>query len=311
MGLYDRDYTHEPPPNGYVMRRPSSVVLWLIGINVAFWVANGVLTPNNALASWMSLHVYFDGTSTLTQPWMWWEFLTYGFAHAPYPDIWHILGNMLALFFLGRDIEERYGSKEFLRFYLVFVVVGGVVWTAITSAWYAMNPVSPELAAAAAARGIIGPSALGASGAVVGVVILYALNFPQRTLLIWGIIPIRAWLLGVLFVLMDVFGATKGSTGVAHSIHLSGAAVAFLYFYFKWNFGAIEQRLTSPFRSKKPNLKVYHPDDERPTHDATHDEAVDKILEKMSKQGPGSLTRKERKILDEASRRFKEKHRPD
>ena len=64
----------------------------------------------------MAVHV-----DTLTQPWLWWQYLTAGFTHSPL-RFDHILGNMLVLFFLGRDVEEAYGPKEFLRLYLVMVV---------------------------------------------------------------------------------------------------------------------------------------------------------------------------------------------
>ena len=66
---------------------------------------------------------------TLTRPWLWWQFLTAAFAHSPVVE--HILFNMLALFVLGRDVEEAYGPKEFLRVYLALVVFASVVWNVV------------------------------------------------------------------------------------------------------------------------------------------------------------------------------------
>ena len=80
-------------------------------------------------ARWLSDHMAVH-VDTLTQPWLWWQYLTAGFAHSPL-RFDHILGNMLVLFFLGRDVEEAYGPKEFLRLYLVMVVFG--MWCGTSS----------------------------------------------------------------------------------------------------------------------------------------------------------------------------------
>ena len=225
---------------------------------------------------------------TLTQPWLWWQFLTAGFAHSPL-NINHILANMLGLFFLGRDVESAYGSKEFLRLYLVMVVFASVAWAA-----------SSKIAGAPDERLMYG-----ASGAIAGVVVLFALNFPHATLLLFFVVPMPAWLLGVLVVVYDIYGAMAGqhaSANVAYAAHLAGAAFAFVYYQRGWNL----TRLTTghfnwPTFRRKPRLRVHMPEDEKPS-DLSAD--VDRILEKIYREGEAALTPQERNLLETASREY-------
>lgn len=294
MGIYDRDYYREPQrPEGLSFRTPRTIIGLIIVLNVAFWIADfftpAITIQGHIVGRWLSdqmaVHV-----NTLTQPWLWWQFLTAGFAHSPI-NFQHILFNMLVLFFLGRDVEEVYGRKEFLRLYLVMVVFASVVWSLVNT--LLDTP------------GYIG--AYGASGAIAGVVVLYAFNFPRRTLLLFFVIPIPAWLFGVLMIALDMFGASGqgDSSNVAYSMHLAGAAFALLYHQLGWNL----TRLTSngfpwPTFRRRPHLRVHTPDDE-PESDLSAD--VDRILEKIYREGEASLTAKERKFLETASREYQQK----
>ncbi len=292
MGIYDRDYYREENTGqqSYHMRRPQSMIVILILINVGLFFANGLLTPDNQL-----VHFFSAKPDTLVKPWLWWQFLTYGFMHSPFPDFWHILGNMLVLFFLGPSVEEKYGPKEFLRFYLATIVVGGIVWSLFA---YFTTP--PDLYS----KSIL----LGASGGVVGVVILFALNFPKQILYIWGIIPIPAWLLGVLFVAMDLFGfAGAGMSNVAYIVHLAGAAFAFVYFQSGMSLSQLGQGWSAPSRKKK--YRVVSPDEEEKSEDPKMAAEVDRILEKIHRHGEESLTGSERKMLKKASRQFQKRRR--
>lgn len=290
MGIYDRDYYRpaQPAPSSFV---PRNIVFALIAVNVAIWLIDGLFLQG-LLRKHMAVQVapsdsplaYSD---TLTHPWLWWQFLTAGFAHAS--GFQHVFFNMMMLFFLGRGVEEHYGSKEFLRFYLVAVVFASVVW-AVVNKLVGTGPVGMY----------------GASGAIAGVVILFALNFPHRTLLLFFVIPMPAWVAGVLFVLLDMFGAfgVAANTNVAFSAHLAGAAFALIYFQRRWNFTHLTDVrfgwLRSPFR-KKPRLKVHRPEKEVES-DMTKD--VDRLLKKISSKGEASLTAKERRILETASREY-------
>ena len=308
MGIYDRDYFREQRPQ-HRLRGPRTVVGMLILINVVLFLANGLFTPpvtpeqlerafdvDGASFSWEELfhkrmgsityHMALKG-STLGKPLRWWQFLTYGFAHAPPPEYWHIGANMLVLFFLGRDIERRYGPREFLRLYLVMLVVASVVWAGIEMMWGG-NPATP---------------AVGASGAIAGIVILYALNFPHRTLLLFFVIPMPAWVAGLLIVLMDIYGALTGAGQIAFTAHLGGAAFAFLYFQFGWNLTRWTAWLSLDRLKPRPNLRVHDSDRKQQEKQELSDE-VDRILQKISQEGEQSLTRKERRTLETASRQY-------
>ncbi len=292
MGIYDRDYYRPArPAPGYSSFRPRSIVIALIVVNVAVWLIDGLFF-SGTLRNYMAVHVSaLDGPraseDTLRHPWLWWQLLTAGFAHAA--EFQHVLFNMLVLFFLGRDVEERYGSKEFLRLYLVMVVFASLVWTVV-------NKLVDS-----------GPVGMyGASGAISGVVILFALNFPHRTLLLFFVIPVPAWVVGVMYVLLDMFGAfgVAADTNVAFSAHLAGAAFAFIYFQRQWSLTRLTEGrfrwLRSPFR-RKSRLKVHRPEEEAES-DMTKE--VDRLLEKISREGEASLTAKERRILETASREY-------
>jgi len=121
VSIYDRDYFRPQQPSAF-SKLPHTVVGMVILVNVVVFVAD-LLTPEflgGPLSDHFATHVY-----TLRCPWLWWQFLTAGFTHSP-TDFWHILGNMFVLFIFGRDIEYRYGSKEFLRFYLTTLIVANV-----------------------------------------------------------------------------------------------------------------------------------------------------------------------------------------
>ncbi len=320
MGIYDRDYFRQPQRSGFSAHLPRTVVGTLIAINVAVWIIDlfspeTVVAPNgHALQRWLSdvlaVHVgppALDGlwlqyltADTLTHPWLWWQFLTAGFAHDPH-NIWHIVGNMFVLFMFGRDIEARYGSREFLRFYLATLLTANIAWYLVTKL-----TVGPQ-----------GAAMFGASGAIAGVVVLFAFNFPRATILLFFVFPMPMWVVGVGVVLYDIFGAMGAIRGsnVAYMAHVGGAAFGLLYYLQGWNLtrwsgglfawpGALLNGARSLFH-RSPRLRVHKPADKSPHPDFSAE--VDRILEKIYREGEASLTPKERQTLERASREYQRK----
>ena len=151
---------------------------------------------------------------------------------------------------------------------------------------------------------------MGASGAVVGIVVLFALNYPRQIVLLMGILPMPAWLLGVIVVAGDLLGSLeKNSSQVAFQAHLAGAGLAFLYWKLGWNFTRLTERFTSGrLFQRRPNLKVHRPEEDVPSRkETTRAAEMDRILEKLHREGEESLTRKERRTLQQESRRLREK----
>jgi len=251
---------------------------------VLVFLADGLLTPGGGTKTiWFNLGVHGD---TLSHPLRWWQLLTSGFVHDP-SDLKHIIFNMAVLWFLGQAVERRYGRGEFLRLYLAAIVIGSIVWT-LTNWGHPMR------------------TAIGASGAVTTVVILFALNFPKRTLLLFFVLPVPAWAVGILVVVTDLYGAAGrgGEENIAYGIHLAGAAFALVYFKLGLNL----TRLTSGWPSlgrlrPRPKLRIHDPS----TEDTDLSAQVDRILEKIHREGETSLSRKERRILESASRKYQER----
>jgi len=283
MGIYDRDYYRQQEP-GVTLGAPRSMVVMLILVNVAAYFANGLLTGDtNRITDTLAV-----STDTLAQPWMWWQFVTCGFAHDP-TKFGHILFNMLGLWFLGRAVENRYGRWEFLRLYLVMIVLGSLVWAASNAV---LDP---------GKRAML----LGASGAVSGVVMLFILNNPRATLMLFPIpIPIKAWLFGVILVVVNLFGAVGSIGNIAFGVHLVGMAFAYIYFANNLNLGRlIGGRFSLSALKPKPRLRIHDPADE----EGDLGKEVDRILEKIHRDGEGSLTRKERRTLEAASREYQKR----
>lgn len=283
MGFYDRDYQR----GSYYDRQPG---LHLGGPRTM--TTNVVIVTCIAYLAQLFSHDWLTNACILykgwyREPWEAYRLLTYGFLHSP-QDVWHILLNMFALWLFGRDVEIRYGRREFLAFYLTAIVVAGLVWTIAEIP----NPV---------------PSAvLGASGGIAAVVILFAMNYPHRAILFMFFIPMPMWVAAVIMVVMDAFGAINraGST-IACAAHLGGAMFGFLYFQWGWR---LERLLPGESFWKnlkpKPKLRVHDPESAEET-----EKAVDDILKKIQDHGRDSLTRRERRILEEASREYQKKRR--
>ncbi|HOM18174.1 MAG TPA: rhomboid family intramembrane serine protease [Thermoguttaceae bacterium] len=318
MGFYDREYYREsgyrPTQPGLQLRLPQTAVGWLILINVAVWVADAFTPPVREIGGvvvgrWLSDHLAISG-QTLSRPWLWWQWVSYGFAHSPV-QFWHLLGNMLGLYFFGRDVEWRYGRAEFLRLYFALLFLAGFGWSIGQALFSREGP----------------PLLYGASGAVTGIILLFALLYPHRTVLLFFVLPVPAWVLGVLLIVSNVMGSLdQTKSDVAYGVHLIGAAVAFAYYRFGWHFGdwlPIEWGDRLRQWSRRRRLRVYHPPeeedelplDEHPAEQNTFlpedrlSEEVDRILAKISQSGEASLTSQERRTLEEASRQYQRRRR--
>jgi membrane associated rhomboid family serine protease len=288
MGLYDRDYTQEdyqPRPAGSGTRM---MITNLVILNAAIYLLNVFVGGDHRVVQWLAVT-----PEDLWKPWLWWKLVTYGFVHNP-NDIGHIFWNMFALFIFGRDVELRYGRSEFLRFYLTAIVLGSVIWC-----------IRLNLLDVAHAR------VIGASGGVAAVILLFVYNFPRRTILLFFVLPVPAWVLGVLMIAGDAFGFigySRSERNIAFDVHLVGILFASGYYWFGWNLGHwTSKRSAGGFRwptvRRRPKLRIHDPED----RDQRLDEEADRILEKVSRQGIDSLTNRERRILEDYSRRMRQR----
>ena len=141
---------------------------------------------------------------------MWWQFVTYMFVHQGFR---HILLNMLALFFFGVGVERAIGSKEFLLFYFTTGILSAVLSFIL---YYFTGSYRTFL--------------LGASGAVYAVLFAYAVLYPRSMIFIWGIIPIPAPVLVLIYTVIEIVSGLFSNSNIAHFTHLFGFLAALLYF---------------------------------------------------------------------------------
>lgn len=301
MGYQERDYYRgDTPGNGYI----SSVVVKLIIINAVVFLADLFFSVDHNIAQTLSVQ-----GDTIVRPWMWWQFLTSGFVHNA-QNPWHIVGNMIGLYCFGKPLEERLGWKEFLRFYLIAIILGAVFWSART--YFLVGPVKYLMGGEEV---VLWGRAMGASGGVTAAIILFCLYYPRATIMLFMAIPAPAWVAGLLLIGLDVFGVAPmgGDFRVAHDIHLVGAAMALGYWYFGLNFGRLPGldslgRVTKKISRSlkpKPDLRVHDPEAVYENLDAE----ADRVLEKIAREGESSLTARERRTLEDYSRRMRQKLR--
>lgn len=279
MGLYDRDYIREDNEPGFFLGAQRSMVTTLIIFNVGVFLVN-FFAENDVLTDYLAVT-----PDVLRNPWKLWKLLTAGFYHASFG---HLFWNMFGLWMFGTDVEVIYGRKEFLRVYLTMIVVSSLVWVLTANT----------------IRGG-GSVMFGASGAVVGMTVLYILHYPKRLICMWGVFCLPAWIWGTVFIAQDLFGVSHRGDHIAHEAHLAGAAFGAIYYYTGWNLGRwIPSRFSLASFKPRPKLRVHQPDRESSLSDQ-----VDRILEKISREGEASLSAEERQTLEDASKRYQQRRR--
>lgn len=213
-----------------------------------------------------------------------WTVFTYMFLHAGFM---HLFFNMLGLFFFGPRLENRLGSRDFLILYFLSGLGG-----ALLSVFFAPNA-----------------AIVGASGAVFGVLLGFALFWPTEPIYIWGIVPIQArWLVALMAGLALSGGFSGSSDGVAHFAHLGGFLAALIYLKFLQRVSPARQFTRQlELAQNAPRTGEAHGDldrwrkiDRGRLHEVNREE-VERIFKKVSAAGVGSLTLEERAFLDRFS----------
>ncbi len=295
MGIQNREYVREgygQQPPGWMVEAPATRAL--IIITVAAFLGQWLLPGRGSLSPLEEWGVMYPPYVLQGQVW---RLLTYAFLHSR-DSVFHIIFNMLFLYSFGREMERLYGRVEFTVFYLVSAIVAGSLY----AAWGLFNRDFAPM--------------LGASGAVMATVMLYACHYPRQKVFLFGLIQLEIRVLVALYVLMDllpVLTEMRGSfarDGIAHIAHLGGLLFGFLYYNHGWNLtgwwtSGRTRRWTSQLLrpSRRESLKVYHPEPEPENLDAE----VDRILAKIHEQGTESLTRQERSLMERASQRYKDR----
>ena len=203
-----------------------------------------------------------------------WTIVTYMFLHGGFT---HILFNMIALFFFGPRVEARIGSRRFTVLYFLSGISGALLSLALAP----------------------GAAILGASAGVFGVMLGFAHFWPHEPIYIWGVLPVPARILVIITTVITLWSGFGGfGGGVAHFAHLGGFAGAFLYLHWiERGRGNFRRKVTAapPEAIQRANTG-YKRIDMATVHEVNRDE-VNRILDKISADGIGSLTPQERLFL--------------
>lgn len=288
--------------------RLTPAVQWLLALNVGIAFLQITLVQPPVMAQLLG----FQATNLWGQ---WWTTATYMFVHAGF---WHLALNMYMLFLFGPRIEREWSPREFTGYYLLCGLGGLFAHLLFFRA------------------GLL----VGASAAVFGVTLAYALRWPDDELHLFGVIPlkVRWWI--ALLVLMDLWGGLSSDrTGIAHFAHLGGFATGLLYLRLA---GSVRSR--ERMRPRVSQAPDYGDDPPRaiprgvqrtrerpdevdeivakskaalaqrpsvqtlPAEPAPRPEPereLDDVLDKISHHGIESLTPAERRVLDDASRKMR------
>lgn len=291
MGFENRDYYRDPewqPDRG-----DHSAIRWLIVLCVVVFVGQLI---DARVTRWLALT-----TGDAASKWQVWRLLTYAFCHDT-NSVLHLLFNMLCLWFFGRSLQERLGSREFVAFYLLAAVVAGLSYLGLHA-------------------GLLRDRSLvtGASGATMAVMALFAMWYPRQQVLLFGLLPVEIRWLVAAYVVIDtlpIWVALRGdhvSDGVAHAAHLGGLLFGFAYHIFEWRLSNWLSFRRVPTwwrdRERRKAVRLYSPESDAVDSPGENDldAKVDDILRKIHEHGETSLSDRERRVLSEASRRYRER----
>jgi membrane associated rhomboid family serine protease len=308
MGIYDREYYRDETRGSGFFSGAAPVCKAIIFLNVLLFVSEKLFRDAEPF-----LEGHFAAQSDLIfRNYEIYRLLTATFLHG---DPLHVIMNMIVLWWAGREMEAMYGSGEFLAMYLTAAVFS-------TLCWAIADTFSPG-----GGQAIM----IGASGAITALVVLYALYYPHRELYIFGILKVEIWMLLVIYIVYNVFSLLQsqhnGPGGIAFASHLGGAAYGYLYKSqdLRWT------RLLSG-RRRRPRLRVVSPEPRdkvsplstinqswsaastggrTPSAVAPPEEhldaRLDEVLAKIAREGRGGLTDEENRVLQEASRRARDR----
>jgi membrane associated rhomboid family serine protease len=221
-----------------------------------------------------------------------WQPITYLFLHG---NIWHLIFNLFALWMFGMPVEAQWGGEEFLRYYFLCGLGAALTSTAISP--HSMVPV------------------IGASGPVYGLLVAFAMLYPDAVVYLYFLIPVKAAHMAILFGALEFFaGATGATPGIARFAHLGGMVTGYLYIRWWWVWklnakavakGIFEREADAAPARPAPARRVARAAPAGPSRDEDEMAEVDRILDKILATGLESLTDDEREIMARYSRRNK------
>ena len=252
------------------MRGITPAVKYLLILNIAVYLIEGWF--HIGLSEVFALRANWYQTFEIGQ------LFTYMFIHASGR---HLFMNMLGLFFIGPTVERTLGSYRFFILYYLSGILGGLGWSLLS------DP--------------MGPPCVGASGAVMGILGAFGALYPQAKLLLYFVIPVRAWVLVLALAIWELHETITSPLigGIANAAHLMGGMAGFIY-----AFSLKHPNVVQKVKNKLPGLGKSTPQAKRPASSGERlsKAEIDHILDKIGKEGMGALTHRERELLKKATR---------
>jgi membrane associated rhomboid family serine protease len=262
----------------------------IIAISVVSFLI-GLIFPQ-----WLQWFAYIpDWKIALTQPW---RIVTYLFLHH---DVWHILFNMLWLYWMGRQVEMDLGPRTFSSIYFISGI-GGALLNLLLSGVFGTTPV------------------IGASGAVYGIMVAFALLYPNAPIMLFLLPPLPAKYVIAGLIAIDVI-LIGDKTAIARLVHVGGALTGFvvvrahlqgisitkwidflMYYVQKFQHSAETIKSTAKAKAKPKNSSMRIVDDVQIIEEIDQTE-LDRILDKIAKTGYDGLSADEKRVLFEMSKR--------
>jgi membrane associated rhomboid family serine protease len=249
-------------------RRRLWAVPAIIGVNVLVFLAWRFAEEGSPL--WTALARNFLVSTNRLDHGMWWTLLSSAFSHM---DLWHLGLNMIVLWSFGSILERLWGIRLFTTFYLVAAAVASASHCLVSSLFLGNGQIA----------------ALGASGAVSGLLLAFALQFPRHKILIFALVPVPALAGALFFVAIDIWGLVAQGRGIGlpigHGAHLGGALCGALFY-----FGYLRSRFTAAgpaATGRQPTLEL----------SAQEAAEFDRIRDKLDREGPQGLTPTEQDFL--------------
>jgi membrane associated rhomboid family serine protease len=278
----------------YKMFKSGSKLYLLIGINVVVFLVFGVLTvfeklilrTDNVTAytyDYLALPAYLPKLLV-----RFYTPVTYMFMHA---DFWHLLFNMLWLYWMGQIFEEFLGNKRILGLYLL----GGLTGAVIFIGGYNLFPLFSQTNA------LLTTNLVGSSACVMAVTAGAATIAPDYTIMLFGFVPVKIKWIAIFYAVLGFFGMV-GSNAGGEMAHLGGALFGFVYVRQLKNGRDMIGAIAGLFKSK-PKLKVASTNRDKAASDTPRQDEIDRILDKISTDGYDNLSKQEKETLFRASKK--------
>ena len=211
-----------------------------------------------------------------------WQIFTHMFLHG---GLFHLLINLFVLWMFGKPIEREWGTSSFLKYYFT-CGVGASIFVLLTS----LNSRIPVV---------------GASGAIYGILVAFAMLYPDSIIYLYFLFPIKAKHFAILIgAVAFLSGISGGKSNIAHFGHLGGLLVGYVYLKFPlWKYHFHPERLLTFLWLPRISLKRRK---KYKTESYKIEERVNQILDKILVHGVDSLTAEEKRIMDEYSGKEKQ-----